>query len=75
VTDFLWLSYPMAALLLPLHVLLFHSSHFSSLFLVLSLADLQNLNPTYLSSAQLLAANIFIHQSEVTSGQGPRAST
>ena len=39
---------------------------------LISLASPRNLNPTYVSSAQILAASIFIHQSELTQGQGPR---
>ena len=36
--------------------------------------SLWNLNPTYVSSVQLLAVSIFIYQSEITWGQGHIAS-
>ena len=36
--------------------------------------SLRNLNPTYVSSTQLLAVSIFIYQLEVTWGQGHSAS-
>ena len=60
--------YPMAALVSLLHTLLRHDSSFLSFLMVPSLG---NLNPAYVSSPQLLAAGIFIYQSELTGGQGP----
>ena len=61
--------YPMAALVSLLHTLLRHDSSFLSFLMVPSLG---NLNPAYVSSPQLLAAGIFIYQSEFTGERFPQ---
>ena len=42
--------------------------------MVLSASSLRNLYPTYVSSAQLLAVDIFIYQSQLTGAKGHLAS-
>ena len=61
--TFLWLIYPMAVLVLtPAHSIV----PWQLLSPPSSFPSLGNLNPTYVSSPQLLAAGIFIYQSELT---------